>query len=1350
MRYLAPRFRAVVWSVAVGLIVVAFLVGGSPSSATLTSATNSAVPSMAQPLQGTAGTIGKFDPPDLFPADSPVMIHASLLPNGKIIFWGRDKVGEDINAPTIYDVTGQSKVRIWDPVTNTFDTTVVNNGTTNLFCSAHSLLPDGRLFVAGGHNHKHPNSLAGDKHTNIFDPVARTWAPPWSTTQPNGAREMDKGRWYPFNVTLETGEVAILSGTYATVPNADPDLPPSVETQKNPEIYNPQTNTLQVMTPSGQNVPNYPYLFLDPRTGDNPTTGLNRGVFIAGPRNNWYWNPRGGSGQGSWTFTALPNHVHLDGSAVMYDSEQGSILLVGGRATNFEATAIAQRITLNQDVPSWQLTAPMHYPRSRHTATLLPDGKVFVSGGVPCWSGFEHSPCHVRNPEIDSVSEYDINTARYGEMWDPAGNQGQGQWQLMAQAEKVRGYHSVALLLPDARVLIGGYGNPDGLRSPPDPYPTVAGAFLNQRRHTTGERNVEIYSPPYLFNASGVAKPRPSITSAPAAVQYSATFAIPYSGATSISRVAWIRLPSVTHGFNQDQRINVLQSQPTPGVPNQLTVTAPSDPRKCPPGHYMLFIFDQANTPSVAKIIRIGADVTSNNGALQFDGGIQIGAEGGGVATIVVNRVGGSTGTVTVNYATSNGTAIGGQDYTPVSGTLTFVNGQTSRSFTIPIIDDTLDEPNESINLTLSNPTGGATLGSPSTAFVMLFDNDEPPQGAGALQFDGGIQIGAEGGGVATIVVNRVNGSTGTVTVNYATSNGTAIGGQDYTPVSGTLTFVNGQTSRSFTIPITDDTLDEPNESINLALSNPTGGATLGSPSTAFVTVLDNDEPPSILPQHAGDFVWVEDSTPAGAVLSGTWNWTGLAGSPPPFSGTSAHQSALTAGTHQHYFDSATQTMSVKAGDRLFTYIYLDPVNPPTQVMLQWHDGTWEHRAYWAASPPSTIPWGVEGTNSRRYVGTLPATGGWVRLEVAASQVGLEGRTVHGMAFTLFNGKATWDRAGKFNPNDENIWVEDSTPAGAVLYGPWNWTGPSSSPAPFSGTAAHQSALTAGIHQHYFDSATQTMSVGVGDRLFSYIYLDPVNPPTQVMLQWNDGTWEHRAYWAASPPSAMPWGVEGTNSRRYVGTLPAVGGWVRLEVAASQVGLEGRTVHGMAYTLFNGKATWDRAGKYNPIENVWVEDSTPAGVMLYGFNEGWNWTGLAGSPAPFTGASAHQSNLVAGVHQHYFDSGTQTMSVGVGERLFTYVYLDPANPPTQVMLQWHDGTWEHRAYWAATPTTTGIPWGVEGTNSRRYMGTVPAAGAWVRLEVPASLVGLEGRTVHGMAFALLNGKATWDRAGKLP
>src|SRR5829696_7287405 len=165
----------------------------------------------------------------------------------------------------------------------------------------------------------------------------------------------------------------------------------------------------------------------------------------------------------------------------------------------------------------------------------------------------------------------------------------------------------------------------------------------------------------------------------------------------------------------------------------------------------------------------------------------------------------------------------------------------------------------------------------------------------------------------------------------------------------------------------------------------------------------------------AGDIAWVDDEPPEGASLSGEEvedEWKTVNADPTPFSGMTAHQSNAQDGMHQHYFEGASAPLSVNRGDRLFVYVYLDPAEMPEEVMLQWNDddGTWEHRAYWGENK---IEWGQDGTESRRYMGPLPPAGEWVRLEVAASEVGLENREVNGMAFTLYGGRATWDVAGK-------------------------------------------------------------------------------------------------------------------------------------------------------------------------------------------------------------------------------------------------------------------------------------------------------------------------------------------------
>lgn len=160
-------------------------------------------------------------------------------------------------------------------------------------------------------------------------------------------------------------------------------------------------------------------------------------------------------------------------------------------------------------------------------------------------------------------------------------------------------------------------------------------------------------------------------------------------------------------------------------------------------------------------------------------------------------------------------------------------------------------------------------------------------------------------------------------------------------------------------------------------------------------------------------------------------------------------------------------------------------------------------------------------------------------------------------------------------------------------------------------------------------------------------------------------------------------------------------------------------------------------------ETVWVEDGLPEGATPFGDGEGWTW--VRSQPEPLSGTRAHRSVLAAGMHQHYFRGAKTQLLVSVGDRLFAHIYLDPARMPREVMLQWNDGTWEHRAYWGENL----IAWGTDGTVSRQFMGPLPPPGQWVRLEVPASAVGLEGRLINGMAFTLSDGTATWDRAGTL-
>ena len=262
-------------------------------------------------------------------------------------------------------------------------------------------------------------------------------------------------------------------------------------------------------------------------------------------------------GTGSWTSGPRMSYERDYGSAVLVD---GKVLATGG---GYPPTALTDILDLNAPNPVWTATAPMAYARRQLNLVILPNGRVMAVGGTS-GDGFNNAIGSVYAGEI-----YDFQT---------------GQWTTVASQQVQRLYHSVAALLPDGRVISAGGGRPRASNG--------GGTHLN----------AEIFTPSYLLDANGAPAVRPSITSVPERIQYGKKFKVATPDAESIAKITLIRLPSVTHAFDQNQRLTTLSFM---RVGKQLDVAAPEHGAIAPPGHYMLFILTRTGVPSIAKIVRI-------------------------------------------------------------------------------------------------------------------------------------------------------------------------------------------------------------------------------------------------------------------------------------------------------------------------------------------------------------------------------------------------------------------------------------------------------------------------------------------------------------------------------------------------------------------------------------------------------------------------------------------------------------------------------------------------------------------------------------------------------------------------
>lgn len=491
-----------------------------------------------------SATKGKWGPVFGLPG---VAIHASVLPNGLVLMWGRrDKPTDSLD---VHHCTPF----LWNPkngqVKQTPQPALADGARVNLFCSGHAFLPDGRLLVVGGH------LFDGDgvNQASIYDPAGNTWA---------ATARMNNGRWYPTATTLPGGGVLVLGGSFRAG-NGQIVLNDVLQVW-NEGAWSPIINT--VGSPLNfDGLPLYPRMHV----------ASDGRVFMSGPLEQTYLLKTAGGGQ----WTPLPNPGGKRGKgfrdycpSVMYDVDKVIYIGGGNDQGTHEPTAAAEVIDLSQNPPRWRETQPMKHRRRQHNATLLPDGTVLVTGGTRGGGG----PNGGFN---DLAPGRPVHAA---ELWNPA----MEAWTELAAESVDRCYHATAVLLPDATVLSAGGGEyrPDNAQE-------------NDPKDT--KRDAQVFSPPYLFKGA-----RPDITSAPQSVGYGATFEVGTPQPDEIGKVSWVRLGSVTHSLDQNQRVVFLRFQAGAG---KLTVTAPQSANVCPPGHYMMFVLNKKGVPSVARIVRVQA-----------------------------------------------------------------------------------------------------------------------------------------------------------------------------------------------------------------------------------------------------------------------------------------------------------------------------------------------------------------------------------------------------------------------------------------------------------------------------------------------------------------------------------------------------------------------------------------------------------------------------------------------------------------------------------------------------------------------------------------------------------------------
>jgi hypothetical protein len=457
----------------------------------------------------------------------------------------------------------------------------------------------------------------GELRSSVFDPSTNTFT---------DVQSMAHGRWYPTVTTLGDGRVMTFSG-----------LSETGGTNTAVEFYTGGSGWSQEY-PAGWTPPLYPRMHLLP----------NGKVFYSGPAtSSALFDPS----TTSWTQNVANtnySNTRSYGTSVLLpltpaNNYDPMIVIMGGHSPATETTEI---IDMGAATPKWVSGLSMSQKRIEMNAVILPNGKVLAVGGSV---NDEDTNSLSLNADLFDLSTVNLNT-------NPPNL---GTFSSAGANATERLYHSVALLLPDATVWLAG-GNPS------------RGTYNN---------TMEIYKPAYLFNSSGGAATRPTISSAPSSIAYGNPFTLQTPDAASISSVVLVRNGTATHAFGMDQRLVGMSFTAGSG---SLSVTAPPNGNIAPPGYYMLFILNSSGVPSIAKMVQLGqstgssptvTSVAPNNGPT---------AGGTGVTITGTNFASGATvtfgGTAATNVVVVNSTTITATTPANAAGAVTVmvtVNGQS-------------------------------------------------------------------------------------------------------------------------------------------------------------------------------------------------------------------------------------------------------------------------------------------------------------------------------------------------------------------------------------------------------------------------------------------------------------------------------------------------------------------------------------------------------------------------------------------------------------------------------------------------------------------------------------------------